>query len=72
MILQLIIMACIGLVLPTLHLKIGTLNVPIGLVTLIENDLMVKYRLTTLPPKLDVFLIQLDDIVQENDKKLER
>ena len=72
--LQLILLTCMGLLSATpSHLKPGALTAPIGRVTLVEDVLMVKYRLTglySLTPDLEVFLIQLNDMVQEIDKKL--
>ena len=74
MMLHLILMACMGMALTTpSHLKPGALTAPIGRVTLVEDVLMVKYSLTTLyslTPELEIFLIQLDNMVQEIDKKL--
>lgn len=66
-------MSCMGLVLVTpSHLKPGLLTAPISQVTL--GVLMVSYSVTTLhtlTSMSEVFLIQLDNMVQEIDKELE-
>ena len=72
--LQIILMACTGMALATpSHLKPGALTAPIGRVTLVQDVLTVKYSLTTLhslTPELEVFLMQMDNMVQEIDKRL--
>ena len=75
MMLLLILMVCMELTIATpSHLKPGALTAPIGRVTLVEDTLLVKYTLTPLhdmKPELEVFLFQLDDMVQDIERKLE-